>query len=70
MLTIKKILKEIGNKNLDLNRWDEGYYTFTFESDDDHKFEQHSVYTHRLNNLTLEQWVAEAHEFLEKIGEL
>lgn len=69
MLTIKKILKEVGNKNLDLNRWDEGYYTFTFD-DKNGKFEQHSVYTFRLNNLPLESWVTEAHSFLEKIGEL
>lgn len=68
MLTIKKILKEVGNKNLTLNRWPEGYYTFTFDADG--KFEQHSVYTFRLNNMSLEQWVAEAHSFLEKIGEL
>ncbi|MAY05533.1 MAG: hypothetical protein CMB25_08080 [Euryarchaeota archaeon] len=64
MLTAKKIIKAIGNPYLNLYRG-KGYQYFTYY--DGSYYEDYSVYINRINDYSLDQWVAEGKDFLNKI---
>ncbi len=64
MITTKQIIKSLGNKNLSLFRGN-GYFYFAY--DDGIVFETESVYTKRLNDLTLDMWIDTGKSFLSKI---
>ncbi|WP_170339668.1 hypothetical protein [Ruegeria arenilitoris] len=61
------ILKRIGNEHLSLH-CGAGYWFFNF--DDGDIFETDSVYTMRLNDLSLDQWMAEGRVFIKQIEEV
>lgn len=65
MLTVKRILKEIGNPNLKLYRGD-GY--FYFEYDDLGTFADRCVMVCRVGQLSLESWVYEGMQLIESIN--
>jgi len=71
MLTIKKIIKEIGNPYLSLYRG-KGYHYFVYDNGkdgDEMVFLDYSVYVYRINHLSLEQWVAEGKDCIKQIEE-
>lgn len=71
--TRKKILKELSNNNLSLEKISDGYWIFTYDSLDDDSlpsiYETHSVYTQYLGSMSLESWVSEGLDFLGQIEE-
>lgn len=64
MITTRKILKAIGCPILNLYKG-EGYWYFVYDDLDRNVFETQSVYTVRLSNLPLEEWVREGKEFVQ-----
>lgn len=64
MITTRKILKAIGCPILNLYKG-EGYWYFVYDDLDRNVFETQSVYTVRLSNLPLEEWVREGREFVQ-----
>lgn len=70
MLTLKRINKEFAELapegyTLELERG-EGYFYIVLDNGKN-TFETHSVMVYRLNALSLECWVGEAEDFLEKV---
>lgn len=71
MLTIKKIIKEIGNPYLSLYRGS-GYHYFTYDngkSGNELIYGDHSVCVYRLNMCSLDWWVKEGQDFIKEIEE-
>ena len=69
MLTIKKIIKEIGNPYLSLYRG-KGYHYFVYDNGkdgDEMVFLDYSVYVNRLNHLSLEQWVSYGNDCIKEV---
>jgi hypothetical protein len=69
MLTAKKIIKAIGHPHLNLYRG-EGYQYFVYDNGkdgDDMVYGDYSVYTHRINYLSLEQWVAYGNDCIKEV---
>ena len=64
MLTTNQIIKEIGCKHLSLVKG-KGYWYFIF--DNNKAYKTHSVYTMRLSDLKLENWIAEGKEFVDQM---
>lgn len=62
MFTTSQILKQIGCKHLKLVNG-KGYWYFIF--DNNVAYETHSVYTMRLNDLKIEEWIGEGKEFVD-----
>ena len=61
------ILGKIDCPHLNLHR-DNGYWYFEFDAlDTVGVYETHSVYTPRLCDMSVEAWVAEGREFVEKM---
>jgi hypothetical protein len=65
-MTRKQIIKNIGNPNLNLYAG-KGYFYFVY-TDNNIIYEDHSVYTMRLHNMTMQQWINEGNYFLNKMG--
>lgn len=64
----KEILKIIGCDNLSLVYCTgEAYWYFVYDDIKNNKFETESVYTPRLKDMTVEQWVAVGKDFVNKI---
>jgi len=71
MLTVKKIIKEIGNPYLSLYRGN-GYHYFVYDngkSDNEMIYGDQSVYVYRLNMCSLDWWVKEGKDFIKQIEE-
>ena len=71
MLTVKKIIKAIGHPHLNLYRG-EGYQYFVYDNGkegDDMVYGDYSVYVHRINDLSLDRWVAEGKDCIKQIEE-
>ena len=69
MLTAKKIIKEIGHPHLNLYRG-EGYQYFVYDNGKDGGdmvYGDYSVYTHRINYLSLEQWVSYGNDCIKEV---
>jgi hypothetical protein len=64
MITIKTILKRIDSPCLTLQKGD-GYYYFVYDSGD--LWDTHSVYTNALNHMSLEQWVEDGKDFINRV---
>jgi len=65
-MTRKQIIKKIGNPHLSLHAG-KGYFYFVFDKSD-REFDERSVYTMRLNDLSLDRWVEEGKELLNEVG--
>ena len=65
--TLNKELAKI-NANLELEKGD-GYFYFVFDCDcpGNQIWETHSIYVNNLNQLTLDQWIEEANQFVDKV---
>lgn len=68
MLTCKQILKAVDNPFLQLYQGN-GYWYFVYDDPATNIYEDHSVHTYRLNSLSLEQWKAEANQFIADVKE-
>lgn len=68
-LTVKRVLKELACKKLDLAKG-EGYWYFIYDDIPNNIFETHSVYTVQLNALSIEQWKSECAAFFEHLKEV
>jgi len=69
MLTAKKIIKAIGHPNLNLYRG-KGYQYFVFDNGKDGEdmvFLDYPVYVHRINHLSLEQWVSYGNDCIKEV---
>lgn len=65
----KEILKSIGCDKIDLVRVvGEGYWYFCYDDVEANIFETKSVYTPRLNDMTLEQWTDIGKAFVDEIN--
>jgi hypothetical protein len=60
-ITSRAILREIAEPRLNLHRGD-GYWYFTYDAGD--FYDDHSVYTMRLSDLSKERWVEEGRDFV------
>ena len=63
-MTRNQIIKKIGNPNLNLYAG-KGYFYFVYDKGD--VFDDRSVYTIRLNDLSLDRWVEEGKELLNVV---
>lgn len=68
MLTIKRILREIGDSNIDLYKADD-YFVMQYD-DGVAVFETVSVYVPHVNDLDINQWKAYARDLFDKITRL
>mgnify|MGYP003634211698 FL=1 len=68
-ITIKTILEEINNKNLNLYRGKD-YFYFTYSNIDEDFFETYSVYAYRLNDLSLGDWIEYGNNFCDHSEQL
>ena len=69
MLTVKKIIKEIGHPHLNLYRG-EGYQYFVYDNGkdgDEMVFLDYSVYVNRLNHLSLDQWISYGNDCIKEV---
>jgi hypothetical protein len=67
MITVKAILRAIGNDKLELFRGN-GYYYFTYDDLEVNKiWADESVYVCRLNHLDLNRWIEIGKEFINKV---
>lgn len=64
-ITVKQILNAIGCKHLSLYKG-HGYYYFSYD-DNNQQYETHSVSVCALSHLSLDQWVAEGRELVERM---
>lgn len=67
--SVKQILREIGNKNLNLycHRANGGPYWYFVYDDGDKVFETKTVLVPRLGDLTLNAWIELGEKFVEEI---
>ena len=65
-MTRNQIIKKIGNPHLSLHAG-KGYFYFVYDKSD-REFDERSVYTMRLNDLSLDRWVEEGKELLNEVG--
>lgn len=66
-ISTQRILNKIGCPFLSLYKG-VGYWYFVYDAPEWNVFETKSVYTSRLNDLTLDMWVADGKE-LKKLGD-
>ncbi len=62
----KEVLKKIGCSSLTLEHG-QGYWYFVYDDVPAKIFETESVYTVRLNDLTLDTWIEIGKSFVEKV---
>lgn len=63
----KQILKAINHPLVSLTRVPgDGYWYFTYD-DGDKLYETESVYTVRLNDMTVDQWAAYARDLIKRV---
>lgn len=67
MVTVKKILEAVGCSKLKLYRAREGYFYFEYDDTDAKVYDTVSVFVWRLNQMSLESWVADGKEFVAKM---
>lgn len=63
-ITIKRILAEINNENLNLYRGKD-YFYFTYSNIDEDFFETYSVYVYRLHDLSFGDWIECGNNFCD-----
>ena len=68
-MTRNQIIKKIGNPNLNLYTG-EGYFYFVYDTGNIKDYADHSVYSYRLNHMSLDQWVDEGNGFLKEGGSM
>ena len=66
-MTRNQIIKKIGNPHLNLYTG-KGYFYFVYDTGNIKDFADHSVYSYRLNHMSLDQWVDEGNGFLKEVG--
>ena len=64
-MTRNQIIKKIGNPHLNLYTG-KGYFYFVYDNGNPKYYADHSVYCYRLNHMSLDQWVDEGNNFLER----
>jgi hypothetical protein len=65
-MTRRQILTAIGCEHLTLHQGP-GYWYFTYDDQATNRFDTRSVYTMRLHDLTLAEWIAEGRALVDQV---